>query len=320
MITEGILNIDKPQNMTSHDVVSVLRRTLGIRKIGHTGTLDPMATGVLPVCIGKSTRVIEYLDMDMKKYRCTMELGLMTDTQDIWGQVIERRPVTCSEEEVREAFSGFSGVIEQKPPMYSALKVDGKRLYEYAREGKTVEVKTRKIYINSLEILSVFPNGENTVTFTVECSKGTYIRTICQDVGDALGCCGTLTALERISSGIFSIEDAVNLERLKSMTTSEIENLLYPSSAPLLHFGKVITDEEAGLKFATGWHLPLRRCRISRKPEFEKEDFYLPIRPEFRRAYNVYAPVEGQETFIGVAFYDPAYKKLVADKIFYVRG
>ena len=171
MITEGILNINKPQNMTSHDVVSVARRTLGMKKIGHTGTLDPMATGVLPVCVGKSTRIMEYLDMDLKTYRCTMELGLQTDTQDIWGEVLERKPVTCTQEQVKEVFSSFRGVIDQKPPMYSALKVEGKRLYEYAREGKTVDVKTRKIYIHALELEEIFPDGEKTVTFTVQCSK-----------------------------------------------------------------------------------------------------------------------------------------------------
>ncbi len=320
MITEGILNINKPQNMTSHDVVSVLRRILGIRRIGHTGTLDPMATGVLPVCIGRSTRVIEYLDMDIKKYRCTMELGIQTDTQDIWGEVLERRPVNCTEDDVRRAFSCFSGVIDQKPPMYSALKVDGKRLYEYAREGKTVDVKSRKVFIKSLEIESIFPGNEKTVTFTVECSKGTYIRTICQDAGEALGCLGTLTALERLESGIFTVDQAVNLEELKTMELSEIEACLYPSDAPLIHFGKVTAEEEAGLKFCNGWHLPLSCCTVTREPEFFEKDFYLPIRQEFRRAYNVYAQVSGKETFLGTAFYDLEYKKLKADKIFYVRG
>lgn len=319
MITEGILNINKPQNMTSHDVVSVCRRVLGIRKIGHTGTLDPMATGVLPICIGRSTRMIEYLDMDMKKYRCTMELGLETDTQDIWGEVLGRYPVTCTEEDVRKVFSAFHGVIDQRPPMYSALKVDGKRLYEYAREGKTVDVKTRKIYIKSLEIESIFPNGEKTVTFTVECSKGTYIRTICQDAGLALGCRGTLTALKRLAGGIFTAEEAVDLEELKTMEPAAIEKKLYSSDAPLVHFGKAVTDEETGLKFTTGWHLPLSRCEIAEKPEFEEKDFCLPLREEFRRAYRVYANIGGRETFLGVAFYDNRYRKLVADKIFFTR-
>ena len=319
MITEGILNINKPQNMTSHDVVAIVRRTLGIRKVGHTGTLDPMATGVLPVCIGRATRIMEYLDMDLKKYQCTMELGLMTDTQDVWGNVVERRPVACSEEEVRAVLSGFCGIIDQKPPMYSALKVNGKRLYEYAREGKTVDVKTRKIYIRSLDVLSVFPDGEKIVTFTVECSKGTYIRTICQDAGMALGCLGVMKELKRVQSGIFTEEDAIEPDRLKEMDLSEIEKKLYPVWKPLIHFGQVITSEKAGLKFSTGWHLPLEYCEIRKPAEFEERDFYLPIRNEFRRAYNVFAPIDGRMTFVGIGFYDPNYKKLIADKIFYVR-
>ncbi len=316
---EGILNIRKPQNMTSHDVVSVARRTLGIKKIGHTGTLDPMATGVLPICIGKSTRIIEYLDMDLKTYRCTMELGLLTDTQDIWGTVLERRPVTCSEAEVRAAFSGFSGVITQRPPMYSALKVDGKRLYAYAREGKTVEVKTRSIYIDALELEHIFPAGEKTVTFTVTCSKGTYIRTICQDVGQKLGCGGTMTALERTSSGIFKIEDALDLEMFRAMEPAVAAQHFYASWQPLVHFGKVVTDWYSGFRFAGGWHLPMEQCRIVKEPAFARQDFYLPIRPEFRCAYNVFAEKDGAEVFLGVAFYHKKDQKFVADKIFFTR-
>ena len=319
MITEGILNINKPQNMTSHDIVGVARRTLGIKKIGHTGTLDPMATGVLPVCIGKSTRIMEYLDMDLKTYRCTMELGLLTDTQDIWGEVLERRSVTCTEAQVRAAFADFCGVIDQKPPMYSALKVDGKRLYEYAREGKTVDVKTRKIYIHNLELEKIFPDGEKTITFTVQCSKGTYIRTICQDAGEKLGCCGTLTSLERISSGIFHVEEALDLEVFREMNPLEIEKRLYASWQPLVHFGKVVTDEISGVRFAAGWHLPLQECQIVKAPTFAEQDFYLPIRAEFRKAYNGFAEIAGKDVFIVVSFYNETYKKLVADKIFYTR-
>lgn len=320
MITEGILNIDKPQNMTSHDVVAICRRLLGIRKIGHTGTLDPMATGVLPICIGKSTRIIEYLDMDMKRYSCTMALGMQTDTQDIWGNVLERRPVTVTEEQIRRVFAGFKGVISQKPPMYSALKVDGKRLYEYAREGKTVDVKSRNIYISNLQIEDIsLEEGNESVSFTVECSKGTYIRTICQDAGNALGCFGTLTRLERTGSGIFDIKDAVDLEALKEMSPGEIEAKLYQSYEPMESFGKVVTDKVSGIRFAGGWHLPLSDCAVERKPRYETEDFYLPIREEYRKAYNVFGDFDGTETFLGVAFYSEKYKKLVADKVFYVR-
>lgn len=317
-MTEGILNINKPQNMTSHDVVAIARRTLGIKKIGHTGTLDPMATGVLPICIGKSTRIIEYLDMDLKAYRCTMRLGLMTDTQDIWGTVIEERPVRCTEEEIRKAFTGFSGVIWQKPPMYSALKVNGKKLYEYAREGKDVDVKRRQIYINSLKIEEICMEKQE-ITFTVECSKGTYIRTICQDIGEKLGCLATLTALTRTKSGIFSIEDSLELDDFRQMSKAAVESRMLKSAEPLWAFGKVVTDQINGLRFAAGWHLSLEDCHIVKRPAFEEREFFLPMRDEFRSAYNVFGEIEGEEVFLGVAFYNGQYKKLVADKVFYVR-
>ena len=321
MIKEGILNINKPQDMTSHDVVAIVRRCIGMKKVGHTGTLDPMATGVLPVCIGKSTRVIEYLDMDIKKYRCKMILGLETDTQDIWGEVLKRESTDgITEEDVRKALGTFHGVISQKPPMYSALKVNGKKLYEYAREGQEVEVKARDIFIRSLDIEDISLDGEEkTVTFSVECSKGTYIRTICQDAGTALGCSATLCELERISSGRFSIENSVTIDELREMSIEETEAKLFPTDYPLDKFGEVETDEVNSVRFINGWHLSLDDCQIKKDPAFEKEDFYLPIREEFRKAYNVYGTVFGKKCFLGVAFYNNKYKKLVADKVFYQR-
>ena len=320
MIRDGILNINKPQNMTSHDVVAIARRALGIKKIGHTGTLDPMATGVLPICIGRSTRIIEYLDMDIKAYRCTMILGMQTDTQDIWGEVLETCEVNVTEQQIRDAFSNFDGVIDQKPPMYSALKVNGKKLYEYAREGKQVDVKSRKIFIKSLDIESIdLESEEKTVTFTVECSKGTYIRTICQDAGEAMGCFGTLASLERIQSGIFTLDTAITIEELKTMDENWLEAHLIETDEPLHNFGKVVVQENVADKFLMGWKLPLYLCDVEKAPKYEKEDFYLPIREEFRRSYNVYGMLDGKETFLGVAYYDEKYKKLVADKVFYVR-
>lgn len=320
MIRDGILNINKPQNMTSHDVVAIARRALGIKKIGHTGTLDPMATGVLPICIGRSTRIIEYLDMDIKAYRCTMILGMQTDTQDIWGEVLETCEVNVTEQQIRDAFSAFDGVIDQKPPMYSALKVNGKKLYEYAREGKQVDVKSRKIFIKSLDIESIdLESEEKTVTFTVECSKGTYIRTICQDAGEAMGCFGTLSSLERIQSGIFSIDRTITIEELKTQPAEWIEKRLIMTDEPLHYFGKVVVKEDVANKFLMGWKLPLYLCDVQKEPYFAEREFYLPLREEFRRAYNIYGMIDGRETFLGVACYDPQYKKLVADKVFYVR-
>jgi len=315
MIENGILNINKPQGMTSHDVVYRVRRALGIKRVGHTGTLDPMCTGVLPICIGTATRVTEYLDLDFKTYRCTLLLGKVTDTQDIWGEVLEEKSTGgITEAQVRDAFSQFNGIIDQKPPMYSAVRVNGRRLYEYARAGEEVKVKTRKIYINSLNIDKI-DLAEKTVIFTVECSKGTYIRTICQDVGIALGCGATMTSLERLASGEFRIEDAIDLDELQEMSVEEIERLVLPADFPLTHFGQVVVDAHTAKKFVDGHHLPLSQCDMLREPEFRYKDFVLEMREEYKGAYNVYKATSSGKHFLGVAFYNKMYKKLVADKV-----
>lgn len=316
---DGILNVNKPQNMTSHDVVRDLRRILGMKKIGHTGTLDPMATGVLPICLGSATRITEYLDLDFKTYRCTMKLGLITDTQDIWGEVLECFPTEqISKEQIKSAFKGFYGSIDQKPPMYSAVRVNGKRLYEYARAGETVEVKSRKVFIRELNIEHIDLNSME-VIFTVICSKGTYIRTICQDVGFLLGTGAVMTDLVRLASGSFTLEKSIDLEQLKQMNQQEINSLILPIEYPLVHFGKAVMSPELGKKFTDGWHIGMYECRIERQPEFQTSEFPLEIRPEYRQAYNMYREDNESptgETFLGVAFYHKQYKKLVADKVF----
>ncbi len=331
---DGILNINKPQGVTSHDVVRDIRRLLGVKKIGHTGTLDPMATGVLPICIGKATRITEYTDLDFKKYRCQLRLGTVTDTQDIWGTVLEQHPTDgITEEAVREAFEGFRGRISQRPPMYSAVRIAGRRLYDYARAGETVEVKTREVYINNLVVEAV---DAPRVCFTVECSKGTYIRTICEDVGRKLGCGAVMESLERLGSGAFKIEDAIDLyeltdrygsrrfegekyfvEQASPENLAKIEKLILPADFPLVHFGTAVLDEAAARKFIDGWHISLAECEITARPEFEHSDFALEIRPEYRAAYNLYRRGAGESPqFLGVAFYSPKYHKLVADKVF----
>lgn len=315
MIENGILNINKPQGLTSHDVVSKVRRTLGIKRVGHTGTLDPMATGVLPVCIGSATRIMEYLDMDFKTYRCTMMLGKVTDTQDIWGEILEERSIDgIDNDHIKKAFESFEGLIEQKPPMYSAVRVKGRRLYEYARAGEEVEVKSRRVYIRSLNIEEINLN-EKSVRFVVECSKGTYIRTICRDVGEMLGCGAAMSALERTASGRFNIEGAVDLERLQDMEPQEAASLMVPADFPLVHFGQALVDADTAKKFVDGHHLPLDRCRIIREPEFKEREPEIAVRPEYREAYNIYKEDPRSNMFLGVAFYDHRYKKLVADKV-----
>ena len=341
---DGILNINKPSGMTSHDVIRDLRRLLNIKKIGHTGTLDPMATGVLPVCIGKATRTVEYMDLDFKKYRCTLLLGICTDTQDIWGKILEHNStVGITVEMVRKVFSEFHGLITQTPPMYSAVRVDGRRLYEYAREGKAVDVKSRQVYIRDITIEHFdFPYDLDSkkVRFTVECSKGTYIRTICQDIGQKLGCGAVMESLCRIESGRFKIEDALDLDDLINTyskkiieddkhyriepaaedAVKKIEKLLKPVDYPLNHFGIVAVDSYMAKKFIDGWHISLKECKVLSKPEFADKEPEIEIRPEYRKAYKIYMEETsaGEDmTFLGVAFFNEKYHKLVADKVFF---
>lgn len=238
MFENGILNINKPEGWTSQDVVAKLRGRLHIRRVGHTGTLDPMATGVLPVCFGKATRIIEYYDDDFKTYEAEMKLGMVTDTLDITGTVLETKPVDVSEEDVVQAIDSFRGWITQIPPKYSALKVNGKPLYKYAREGVEVEIKSRKIYVADIQPMEV-NLGENRILFRVTCSKGTYIRTICDDIGKKLGCGGTMTALRRTQSGCFRVEDARTLPEILEMTDEELERCVIPMDETLVHLGRI---------------------------------------------------------------------------------
>lgn len=238
MFENGILNINKPEGWTSQDVVAKLRGRLHLRRVGHTGTLDPMATGVLPVCFGKATRIIEYYDDDFKTYEAEMKLGMVTDTLDITGTVLETKPVDVSEEDVIQAIDSFRGWITQIPPKYSALKVNGKPLYKYAREGVEVEIKSRKIYVEDIQPVEVNLR-ENRILFRVTCSKGTYIRTICDDIGKKLGCGGTMTALQRTQSGCFRVEEARTLPEILEMTDEELERCVIPMDKTLVHLGRI---------------------------------------------------------------------------------
>lgn len=238
MFENGILNINKPEGWTSQDVVAKLRGRLHIRRVGHTGTLDPMATGVLPVCFGKATRIIEYYDDDFKTYEAEMKLGMVTDTLDITGTVLETKPVDVSEEDVIQTIDSFRGWITQIPPKYSALKLNGKPLYKYAREGVEVEIKSRKIYVEDIQPVEV-NLGENRILFRVTCSKGTYIRTICDDIGKKLGCGGTMTSLQRTQSGCFRVEDARTLPEILEMTDEELERCVIPMDETLVHLGRI---------------------------------------------------------------------------------
>lgn len=221
----GFLNIYKPKGLTSHDVVARLRKITKVRQIGHTGTLDPFATGVLPICIGKATRLIEYLNDD-KEYLATVQFGKNTATYDLEGEITATFDKKVTEEDVKNALKDFEGEISQIPPIYSAIKVNGKKLYDYARQGQDIEIKPRKVTISKIE-LKEFDKTSQSAKITVACSKGTYIRSIAYDLGAKLGCGGYLTALERTKAGKFQVNTAIKLEDLTEVSQI-VENLINP--------------------------------------------------------------------------------------------
>lgn len=246
----GIINFFKPRGMTSHDAVSFFRRLLGIKKIGHTGTLDPNATGVLPICIGKATRVSEYFNEMDKEYVGELTLGMMTDTQDIDGKVLKISHKNVPEEEIINSFNKFKGEITQIPPMYSAVRHKGRKLYELAREGKVVERKPRYSNIKQLKILNNNRNKE--IIFYTKCSKGTYIRTLCNDIGKDLETYGFMSFLIRVGVGDFKIENSYSKDFLSSLSKEEFRGLLKPMDLALSHLDKIIIEEEFYSKLING--------------------------------------------------------------------
>lgn len=208
---DGIIIVDKPQGWTSQDVTARLRRVFGTRRIGHGGTLDPMATGVLPVFVGRATRAVEFFEHAEKTYETVLRLGITTDTEDMTGTVLTEENVSFTEEQLQETLAAFRGEILQVPPMYSALKVNGQKLCDLARKGKTVERQPRTITIHELSLVEW---GENTLRLWVRCSKGTYIRTLCKDIGEKLGCGGCMESLRRVAAGEYTIDEAVPLQTL----------------------------------------------------------------------------------------------------------
>lgn len=296
MDINGIIVIDKPQNMTSHDVVAILRRNLKMKRIGHTGTLDPMATGVLPICLGKSTKLVDYLVDTQKVYRGTLTLGSATDTQDTWGKIIEESSKVVSSEEIKEAVMSYIGEINQVPPMYSALKVDGKKLVDLAREGIVVERKSRKITIHDIEILSIdFPN----VDMIIKCSKGTYIRTLCHDIGEKLGTFGHMSKLNRIETGGFFIDQAIAIE------DASAENILK----------KLVSIDDA-ISFYKKIDIPVKfKKQILNGVKIDLSDFvidderYGEIYPYIN--YSVYLNGE----FVGIAEFNESKKTITIKKL-----
>lgn len=219
----GIINVYKEKGYTSHDVVAKMRGILKIKKIGHTGTLDPDAEGVLPICIGKGTKLVDMLTEKDKTYEAVLKLGMVTDTQDITGKVLKTAEVKAERQEIESVIKSYIGEYDQLPPMYSAIKVDGKKLYDLARQGIEIERERRRVIIYDIRILE-FMEEEHEVRVSVDCGKGTYIRTLLHDIGDTLGCGGTMKSLIRVAVGSFALKDALRLDEIQKL--NEEGNLL----------------------------------------------------------------------------------------------
>lgn len=305
----GIININKSPNMTSHDVVAIIRKKLGIKKVGHTGTLDPMATGVLPVAIGNATRFIEYLDKDAKTYVAGVKLGIMTDTLDVWGESVHDsrniNKIDFDTELIIKTIQKFKGVIEQEPPMYSAIKVDGKKLYEYARKEEEVEIPKRKIKIFDIEYIdkgnkkyleeltgirteltgiaddpssmiagtkNIRPDDESDFYIKVKCSRGTYVRSLIRDLGRELGTDAVMSYLVRTKSGGFSISDSCNIDEIKEIDSNEIKNLIVPIDSKINNMGRILLGDSDSIKFQNGGKVSLNNIKIEEAETSSKDD------------------------------------------------
>ena len=265
---DGIFNIYKEKGFTSHDVVAIVRRTIRMKKVGHTGTLDPDAEGVLPVCVGRATKLSDVIMDGRKSYRAMLRLGITTTTEDASGEVLETKAVDFSEDRIREVVASFIGRLEQVPPMYSAVKVNGKKLYELAREGKEIERKSRTIEVYDIRIRQFLPPDK--VEIDVDCSKGTYIRTLCADIGKALGCGGHMAELLRTRTGAFSLENAIKLEELKALAEAErAEEALLTMEEALQDFPVVRVSEKSAKYLYNGGKIQERF--FTEKPASYKE-------------------------------------------------
>lgn len=296
----GILNIYKEKGYTSHDVVARLRGIVGQRKIGHTGTLDPDAEGVLPVCLGRATKVCDMLTDRDKTYETVLLLGRTTDTQDATGQTLSESPAgDLDPDQVRECILGFIGGYEQIPPMYSALKVGGRKLYELAREGKTVERKSRHVVIRDIRIMEIcLPR----IRMEVSCTKGTYIRTLCHDIGQRLGAGGCMERLLRTKSGRFHVEESVTLDEVEqAQETGELDRLLLPLDSVFAELNKVtVKDRYASLGYNGN---PLRTDQVDTENDC----------PEAAGEYRLY---DKRGHFIGIYRYDERKCRFCPEKMF----
>ena len=257
-LMDGIINVYKEKGFTSHDVVAKLRGILHIKKIGHTGTLDPDAVGVLPVCIGKGTKLCDMITDTDKTYEAVMLLGISTDTQDISGNVLSKKDVAVDEKTLIETVDSFVGEYKQIPPMYSAIKVNGRKLYQLAREGIEIERSPRDVYIRSIHINDMnLQDGEPSVTMTVSCSKGTYIRTLCHDIGEKLGCGACMKSLSRTRVGRFYIDDSFTINQIAALNLKgELSSIVAPVDS-MFDYPRVQINKEYDKLLYNGNLLPL---------------------------------------------------------------
>ena len=258
----GVICINKPQDFTSFDVVAIMRRAAGTRKIGHGGTLDPMATGVLPIYIGRAAKTADLNPVSDKKYRATFRLGVTTDTEDVWGKVLteDEKPVTLAE--ITDAVKAMQGDIMQMPPMYSAVKINGKRLYDLARQGIEVERTARPVTVYSIE-LSDYDRQNRTGTLDIHCSKGTYIRTIISDIGKKLGTGAIMTSLCRTMAAGFTLSDCHDIEKLRNMPPEDTAKLVLPTERVFSCYDEVSLDDAQKKLFMNGMILDCGRMGIS---------------------------------------------------------
>ena len=273
-MANGILIVDKPAGWTSMDVCAKLRGIFHEKRVGHGGTLDPMATGVLPVFIGRATRAVEFAECSDKEYIAGLKLGVITNTQDTSGEILEEHPVQVSREQLEAALEKFRGDILQVPPMYSAIKINGKKLYELARKGREVERPARAVTIKTLEILD--EQGDGLYTIRVRCTKGTYIRTLCHDIGQALGCGGCMASLRRTMAAGFPLEDAVSLERVQA--AADPASLLLPvdclfAGRPVL----VLKSAEAEKKIRNGMTAVLPELPSGEYRVYSRDEIFLAL-------------------------------------------
>lgn len=297
---DGIINVYKERGYTSFDVVAKLRGILHERRIGHTGTLDPEAEGVLPVCVGQATKICELLLDKEKEYEAVILFGVETDTQDITGKILSRRSVTANAKEAEQALLSFVGTYDQVPPMYSALKVNGRKLYELAREGKTVERAPRPVTVYSIKILETIfsqnsekgASDENTIRFLVTCSKGTYIRTLCEDVGQKLGCGGCMKSLKRVRVSSFLESESHTLSEIEEIyKNGEIDEILMPIDRLFSQYPVLRMREGADKSLHNGNKLYWEQVLLETKEAGEKKIF---------RAYD------SSGKFYALYRYDPA--------------